>query len=160
VPDGAGVWFGADHGNQTPAHFCRAAMEGATLGLRYGLERLAAQGVKPRELRLTGGGARSGVWRQIVSDVLGVPAIGLVEPESAALGAALQARWCWEHAQGRGMPLERLADAWVRVDESARAVPNVALRAKYDELYEQQCELSIALRSGFTRRRRARVAGS
>ena len=47
VPDGTGVWFGANRKTFTAAHFARAAMEGVTLGMNYGLRRLRELGVKP-----------------------------------------------------------------------------------------------------------------
>ena len=59
----------------TPAHMARAAMEGATLGLNYGLNRLRALGLAPREIRLTGGGSRSAAWRQIAADVFDCPVV-------------------------------------------------------------------------------------
>jgi DNA polymerase III alpha subunit len=42
-------------------------MEGATLGMNYGLRRLAQLGVKAKEIRITGGGAKSPVWRQMMA---------------------------------------------------------------------------------------------
>lgn len=153
VPDGAGVWFGASRRTHTAAHFCRAAMEGATLGLRYGMERLASLGIKATEIRLTGGGSRSRLWRQIVADVFGVPVVCLDQPESAAMGAAVQARWCWERQQGRTASIAELADAWVRPMEETRAVPNDAATAIYHRLFAMQTELSSALRSSFTKHR-------
>jgi hypothetical protein len=73
---------------------------GRHLGMNYGLRRLAALGVKAKEIRLTGGGARSPLWRQIAADVFGVPVVAMAQDESAALGAALQAAWC--DSTGRG----------------------------------------------------------
>ncbi len=64
------------------------------MGMNYGLRRLAALGVKAKEIRVTGGGAKSPVWRQIMADIFGVPVVAMVEDEGAALGGALQAAWC------------------------------------------------------------------
>ena len=44
-------------------------MEGVTLGMNYGLRRLEKLGVKPTQIRATGGGAKSKLWRQIMADV-------------------------------------------------------------------------------------------
>jgi xylulokinase len=71
----------------------RAVMEGATLGLAYGLNRLRSLGVKPTEIRLTDGGSKSQVWRQICADVFGVRVVCLATAEGAALGAALHGAW-------------------------------------------------------------------
>jgi sugar (pentulose or hexulose) kinase len=64
VPAGSGVLFGLNARTLSAPHVARAAMEGVTLGMNYGLRRLAQLGVKPREIRVTGGGAKSAVWRQ------------------------------------------------------------------------------------------------
>jgi xylulokinase len=56
--------------------------------------------VTPEEIRLTGGGSNSPLWRQICADVFGVPTVCLKSSEGAALGAAVQACWAHEHANG------------------------------------------------------------
>jgi xylulokinase len=102
----------------TAPNIARAALEGVTAGLRYGLGCLQKQGLKPREIRLTGGAARSPVWRQIIADAFGVPVVKISEDECAALGAALQAAWCVG-----GGSIARLAASVVSLDESTRCKP-------------------------------------
>lgn len=72
------------------AHLARAVFEGITMGLADGLDAVAP-GVKPDRLRLTGGGARSPFWRQLLADMTGVPVVGLAVDEGPAYGAALLA---------------------------------------------------------------------
>ena len=91
IPEGSGVWVGLNKQTLQAGHLARAAMEGATMGMNYGLRRLAALGVKAKEIRVTGGGAKSPVWRQVMADVFGVPVVAMVEDEGAALGGALRA---------------------------------------------------------------------
>ena len=100
VPDGTGVWFGANQKTFAAGHFARAAMEGVTLGMNYGLRRLVELGVQPKQIRATGGGAKSKVWRQIMADVFNAEVATLQVSEGAAYGAALQALWCWRLQQG------------------------------------------------------------
>jgi xylulokinase len=76
--------------------------------MNYGLRRLSALGVRPREIRLTGGGARSALWRQVAADVFGVPVVAMAQDESAALGGALQAAWCDSPGRGSGRALAEL----------------------------------------------------
>jgi xylulokinase len=52
---------------------------------------MVALGMRPTEVRLVGGGSKNKLWRQIVADVFQLPVRLPLEPESAALGAALQA---------------------------------------------------------------------
>lgn len=151
VPSGSGVLLGLTQKTFTPAHFARAAMEGVTLGMNYGLRRLAALGVKAKEIRLTGGGAKSAVWRQIMADVFGVPVVAMREDEGAALGGALQAAWCVALRDGRKRTsLAALAREVVAVDSSTRCKPNPANVARYQRLQSLQDSLSVRLRDVFT----------
>ncbi len=155
VPDGSGVLLGLNGNNFSSAHLARAAMEGVTLGMNYGLRRLAALGVKAKEIRVTGGGAKSPVWRQIMADVFGVPVVAMVEEEGAALGGALQAAWCV--ARREGNKKARLTDfttGTVALDETTRCTPNKANVTRYRELQVLQDELSRSLRGVFAAQRK------
>jgi xylulokinase len=154
VPTGSGVLLGLGPRTAGPGALARAAMEGVTLGMNYGLRRLAALGVKPKEIRVTGGGARSAAWRQVMADVFGVPVVGMAAEEGAALGAALQAAWC--HARSAGRPRARLEEftaEHVALDERTRCAPDRARAASYRELQDVHDRLSLALREVFPRHR-------
>jgi xylulokinase len=69
----------------------RSGVEGATLALYQGLQSFISLGISPTELVLTGGGANSPTWCQIVADVFNLPVKVLQQNEGAAFGAALQA---------------------------------------------------------------------
>jgi xylulokinase len=47
----------------------RSVMEGATYALKDSLEIMAGMGIKPKEIRLSGGGARSPFWGQMQADI-------------------------------------------------------------------------------------------
>src|SRR6185295_7513909 len=117
VPNGTGVWFGVNKKTFEAGHFARAAMEGVTLGMNYGLRRLAGLGVKPAQIRATGGGARSKVWRQIIADIFNTEVVTLKVSEGAAYGAALQALWCWRQHQGEKLAINELTDEFVAIDQ-------------------------------------------
>lgn len=73
-------------------HLVRAILEGVAYGLRDGLELMRGAGIAaPRQVRITGGGSASRLWRQIVADVLGVEVATVTTTEGAAYGAALLA---------------------------------------------------------------------
>ncbi len=91
VPEGTGVFFGVNDRTFNQGCLTRSAMEGATMGLNYGFNRMKDLGIKPREIRLTGGGARNRAWRKIAADVFDVEVVTLKVEEGAAYGAALQA---------------------------------------------------------------------
>jgi xylulokinase len=69
----------------------RAVLEGVAYGLRDSLELLRELGVRPDYGRLSGGGARSALWRSIVASVLDLPLESTAVEEGAAYGAALLA---------------------------------------------------------------------
>ncbi len=149
VPNGTGVWFGANRTTHSAAHFARAAMEGATLGLAYGLTRFRELGVSPTEIRLTGGGSNSRAWRQVCADAFGAPVVCLVQSESAAFGAAMQARWCVERASDPAASIQPIAEAWVKTREDSRAAPRAEAAARYERMAALHDELSRALRGCF-----------
>lgn len=91
LPTGCGVFHGLNLRNMKPPLLARAVMEGVTLGLSYGLERMRGLGIEPTEIRLTGGGSKSAVWRRICANIFQCPVVTLMESEGAALGAAIQA---------------------------------------------------------------------
>ena len=154
VPDGTGVLLGLNNKSFHRGPLARAAMEGVTMGMNYGLRRLAALGVKAKEIRLTGGGAKSAAWRQIMADIFGVPVVGMVEDEGAALGGALQAAWCVARRDGKRMAkISDFTDGVVALDEATRCLPKKENVARYRELQSVQDELSTALRGVFARHR-------
>jgi xylulokinase len=153
VPEGTGVWFGVNQKTFEAAHFARAAMEGVTLGMNYGLRRLADLGVKPTQIRATGGGAKSKVWRQIMADVFDAEVVTLKVSEGAAYGAALQALWCWRLQQGEKVSISDLTDKFVELNADERAEPDSKNAAVYRDLQGIQDEMSLVLRDTFKRHR-------
>ncbi len=91
LPDASGCVVGLSSRNLTPENLLRSAVEGATFALRYGIDELASLGVSADDIVLTGGGARSECWRQLVADVADTPVTVYAQDEGAALGAAIQA---------------------------------------------------------------------
>jgi len=154
VPDGTGVWFGVNKKTFEAGHFARAAMEGVTLGVNYGRRRLAELGVKPTQIRATGGGAKSKVWRQIMADIFNTEVVTLKVTEGAAYGAALQALWCWRSQQGEKIKISDLTDQFVELNPTETVDPTPANVPVYRELQNLQDEMSRALRGTFTQHRK------
>jgi xylulokinase len=153
VPDGTGVWFGVNQKTFEAGHFARAAMEGVTLGMNYGLRRLAELGVNPTQIRATGGGAKSKVWRQIMADVFDVEVVTLKVSEGAAYGAALQALWCWRLQQGERVSIGDVTDQFVALNAGETAEPDSRNAAVYRDLQGIQDEMSVSLRDTFKQHR-------
>ena len=85
---GAFVGLTVRHGK---AHLARAVLEGVSYGLRDSLELMKALGLRMTQVRASGGGARSALWRQILADVFNTEIVTVNVTEGAAFGAALLA---------------------------------------------------------------------
>lgn len=140
LPHGKGVMTGLDPGNADPANFYRAAMEGATYSLKYGFDAFIRAGMAFDSIVLTGGGANSPAWRQMIADVFGLHVEVPRQTEGAAFGAALQALWSLQRAQGGSAMPAQLVAAHVAVDPARAAAPDPqrveAYRAPYRRFLE------------------------
>jgi sugar (pentulose or hexulose) kinase len=149
IPGGRGVLYGLTPANYEPRHIARATVEGVTLGLNYGLNRLRQLGISPAEVRLTGGGARNRAWRKVAADVFGAEAVTLEEDEGAAYGAAIQAMWCHRRAEGENVDIREITDELVRLDEGSRVKPDPVNAERYRDAQARHDALMRALRGFF-----------
>jgi len=74
--------------SQSRGDLAKAVFEGVTFGLKDCLE-LMNPGKRPNKVRVTGGGAKSQLWVQMLADVLGCPCQSLISDEGPAYGAAI-----------------------------------------------------------------------
>jgi len=154
VPDGTGVYFGVRAGTFTEKHFARATMEGVTLGMNYGLSRLGKLGVRPGQIRATGGGAKSKLWRQIMADVFNTQVVTLKVSEGAAYGAALQALWSLRNQKELNkVNIEDITDRFVKLNNRETTEPKPENVAIYKEVQSLQNDLSKSLRKQFSKHR-------
>src|SRR5436190_8978653 len=153
VPSGTGVWLGVTQKTSDGGHYARAAMEGVTLGMNYGLRRLAELGVQPAQIRATGGGSKSKLWRQIMADVFNTEVVTLKVTEGAAYGAALQALWCWRLQQGEKVSISEITNQFVEINDAETATPDPTNVQTYRALQEIQDDTSLALRNIFEKQR-------
>ena len=153
VPAGTGVWLGVNSKSFLPENMARASMEGVTLGMNYGLRRLAELGVKPKQIRATGGGAKSKAWRQIMADVFNAEVVTLKVSEGAAYGAALQALWCLRREQGEKVTIQDIAGQFIELQADETAEPDKGNVEFYREFQELQDEMSESLREVFVKHR-------
>lgn len=145
LPAASGVFHGLNTENMKPAQMARSVMEGVTLGLAYGLARFRELGIQPSEIRLTGGGSQSAVWRQIAADIFGVPTVCLKSAEGAALGAAIQGAFAWHAANGSHTTFRDLTGRIVKLAEETRAMPDSDSSKVYTELLTRQGDLTRRL---------------
>jgi len=104
-------------------HMTRAVLEGVAFGLRDGLDLMTAAGMPPpAQVRASGGGTASPLWRQILADVLGAEIATVDTAEGAAFGAGILA------AVGAGWQatVEHATRAFVRAVPVAEPGPDAA----------------------------------
>lgn len=124
-------------------HLTRAVLEGVSFGLRDSFELMKGAGLANiSQVRVTGGGARSPLWRQILADVFDAEIVTVNTAEGAAYGAALLA------ATGAGVfpSVESACDATIQVTGSTRPGADGAV---YEKLYPLYRELYPALTPTF-----------
>jgi len=136
----------------TQAHMTRSVLEGVAFGLRDSMELVRGAGLgEIRQVRVSGGGARSALWRQILADIIGAELVTVNTTEGAAYGAALLA--------GVG------AGAWPSVPAACQATVQTVERTDprpeemefYNELYPLYTGLYPALKPAFDSMARLRV---
>jgi len=137
LPHATGSLHGLTIDNLTQANLCRAAVEGTTFGLRYGLDLLRQNGLQSLRICLIGGGSKSPVWRQIVADIMNAPVICTEQSEAAALGAAIQAAWCASRSNGDDVSLAELCERCVKLDAGSETLPIAANVAAFQQAYER-----------------------
>ncbi len=156
LPSSEAVFFGLNRKTFDRAHLARAVIEGTILNLGYGFSRMKRLGLRPSEIRATGGGARNRLWLQTAADVLGVPVMTLKENEAGAYGAAIQSVWCRERYNGREEPMEALASRFVTANGQVIG-PDESRAAVFAEAQERFNRLWRGLRPEFASRARRRA---
>ena len=135
---GAFVGLTSRHGL---GHLTRAVMEGVAFSLRDSLEITVGLGIKPNQIRATGGGARSALWRQLLADVMSCPIVRTQADEGPAYGAALLA------GVASGMYTD-VAEATAQISlRPDICEPNPSAARRYMDYYAAYRELYPATRS-------------
>ena len=143
-PYARGAWVGLTprHGR---THMVRSVMEGVSFGMRDSLELIRGLGVPIRQIRASGGGARSPFWRQMMADVFGADVVTINAKEGPAFGVALLA------AVGTGA-YKSVEDACGKtisvVDQTS---PDPSLAETYNKYYRVFADLYLSLRENFKR---------
>ena len=142
-PLARGAWVGLTtrHG---PAHLTRSILEGVAFGLRDMFDLIRDAGLGSiDQVRVSGGGAKSTLWRQILADVLATELVTVNTTEGAAYGAALLAgigAGIWTDADKACAETIRITD---------RVSPNPRTVQTYQSLHEQYRNLYPALKPTF-----------
>lgn len=137
-PLARGGWIGLT-ARHTRAHMIRATLEGVAFGMRDILALMRDAGLAvPSRARLSGGGARSALWRDILASVLRIDLDLPAVTEGAAYGAALLA------GVGAGVWAD-VAEATSTLATVGHTTPVATDVSVYDELYAQYHALYATL---------------
>jgi xylulokinase len=134
-----GMWFGLTAAH-TRGHLIRSILEGVAFSLRDSLEIFKELEIPVEQIRASGGGSRSFLWRQIQADVYGKELVTLRTSEGSAFGAALLA------GVGAGIysSVEESAREAIQIRE--RMAPLAANVRIYDRQYDIYRNLYPAVR--------------
>ena len=127
-PLARGVLFGLTL-THTRAHVYRAILEGIAYGFRHHLAVLAERGLTATKARVTNGGARSILWKQVTADVLNLPLEQIAHHPGSSLGAAFIA--------GKG---SELFEDWEEIERfisiATTVEPDPSTHARYEALFD------------------------
>lgn len=143
-PYARGVFFGLS-AMHTRADMLRAVMEGVSYSLKDCMEILRKMGVPVTEVRASGGGGKSPLWRQMLADMFGKKVTTTNVSEGPALGAAILA------GAGTGVygSVEEGCDAVLR--QKTMQKPDPAARRIYQARYPIYQSLYRSLKKEFVR---------
>jgi xylulokinase len=127
-------------------HMTRAVLEGVSFGLRDSFELIRNAGLPEiKQVRISGGGAKSKLWRQILADTFNAELVTVNTTEGAAYGAALLA------GVGSGVwrDVDAACDSCIKVTGSTAVQPEKV--SIYEESYQAYTQLYPALKPTWMR---------
>jgi len=141
-PNAKGVFFGLSAKHEKP-DMIRAVMEGVVYSLKDCLEIIKEMGVNVSEVRASGGGGKSPLWRQMQADIFGTEITTINSSEGPALGVAILA------GVGAGIysSVMEACDKVISVKTKQQA--DMALNSKYNKYYEIYKHLYTSLKTDF-----------
>lgn len=138
-PQARGVFIGMTM-DTTRTDMTQAVLEGVAFALRDSFEVARRLGLYPARTKICGGGAKSALWKRMISNILNLKVDIAESEEGPALGAAMLAAV----AAGAYASVEEAAAAIVRVVETVE--PEAALVEKYEQRYQKFRQIYPAVR--------------
>ncbi len=141
-PNARAAWIGLSlrHGR---SHLIRSVIEGATYAMRDSLEIIKSLNIPVREIRLSGGGARSEFWKQIQADIYGKTVVTINAEEGPAYGVALLA------AAGTGAFKNVVEACSATISVASSTKSSTANKRAYNKAYPIYGKLYRSLKSDF-----------
>jgi xylulokinase len=142
-PYARGAWIGLTVRHRR-AHLTRSVLEGVAFGLKDSFQLMKSVGLSEiNQVRISGGGAKSLLWRQILASVLNVELVTVNTTEGAAFGAALLAGVGvnnWKNTQ-------TACESTISI--TGKVTPNLPDVSQYQDYYEEYRSLYPSLKHTF-----------
>jgi len=137
-PEARGSFVGFSLYHRKP-HFVRAVLEAVAFMLRRNLDLIRKSGMEIKQIRSTGGGAASLLWRQIKADVCQIPVVTLSNHDTALLGDAVLAAVSVGLYSSIGEAVQNMVSIADTVTPRSENIP------VYEKAYQQYCQLNDVL---------------
>ena len=141
-PNARGCFIGLTN-KHTRGHLARSVMEGVAFSLRESLQILQELHVPVKEIRVSGGGTKSAIWKQILADTFGQKVCTINAEQGPAYGVALLAAV----GDGAFKNIEEACNATIHVVE--KIAPQKASQRKYDSAFPVYQRLYSNLKNSF-----------
>ncbi len=141
-PNARACWVGINS-RTTRNELVRSVIEGATFAMNDAVSILRDRDLKIRQVRLSGGGARSRFWRQLQADIYGSTCVTINAEEGPAYGVALLAAV----GTGRFRNVAEACKAGIKITRTIK--PDLKTKRLYAKHYKQYCRLYPALKEEF-----------
>ncbi len=130
-PTARGGWIGLTASHRR-ADLIRSLIEGVSYSQKDCLDIIETLGVRVDSVRISGGGAKSPFWLQVLADVFARPAVTLASQEGSAYGAALLAM----AGTGEYSSVPEVCAAVIREQSRTRPGPDVPVYAQGHQIYQ------------------------
>lgn len=143
-PNARASFVGANNTHQKK-HFSRALVEGINFSLYQCFELMLKLGIKPKRVRVTGGGAKNDYWNQMIADLFGIEVETITASEGPAFGAAIIALVGTKEYES----IEEACELIIKTNK--RYIPNDNNHVLYQKKYQKYLELYPSLKYFFSK---------
>jgi len=141
-PSAKGVFFGISM-KHTKYDLLRSLIEGVTFALMDSMVLIRKLGISVEKIKITGGGAKSDFWCQLISDVMDVTVVTSQHDEGAAFGAAILAMvGCGEY-----QTVENACSSIIQYGKEF--YPQIEMHQKYAKKYQKFTQIYPTVKNLF-----------
>lgn len=144
-PNGKATIIGLNTTNTNESNIARAALESAIYSMKVGLEAFIEQGFEAKKLIVIGGGSKSKIWCQMISDAFNLEVVIPEINEAAAFGGCIQVLSLLENKT-----INIIANKYVCMSDTNHYFADINNYKKYEKSYKLYKKYDCALSSIFS----------